>query len=197
MPSKNAEGNWVWPKADGDERLCTMPGGGGAFECPSDQTCGHPFQFLDKPVSLDADGTINDELISYSIPTFDNMIVGLLTIFQMITLEGWSGIMYNLSDASQSWLAILFCFLIVIVGSMFLLNVVLAVIMDAFEDVDKNSKAAENKKRKEYKEMLEHYKIHDADLENLFTNSSHKSSEGNRMSGRNTPLNVIDNNDTL
>jgi hypothetical protein len=54
----------------------------------------------------------------------------------MITLEGWTDIMYNLSDASQAWMAIYFCVLLVVVGSFFLLNVILAVIMDAFDQVD-------------------------------------------------------------
>jgi len=44
--------------------------------------------------------------------------------------------MYNLSDASPRWLAEIFCILLVLVGSFFLLNVILAVIMDAFDDVD-------------------------------------------------------------
>jgi len=57
--------------------------------------------------------------------------------------------MYNLSDASAPWMAILFCCLLVIIGSFFLLNVVLAVIMDAFDDVDKNSQTEDAKKEKE------------------------------------------------
>ena len=76
----------------------------------------------------------------------------MVTIFQMITLEGWSGIMYNLSDASQPWMAITFCVLLVMIGSFFLLNVILAVIMDAFDDVDKNSRKDEEKKKKELRE---------------------------------------------
>jgi hypothetical protein len=75
-------------------------------------------------------------LISYGIVTFDNLLRALITIFQMITLEGWTPMMYNLSDASQAWMAIFFCVLLVVVGSFFLLNVILAVIMDAFDQVD-------------------------------------------------------------
>ena len=41
--------------------------------------------------------------------------------------------MYNLSDASQSWMAVAFCTLLVVLGSFFLLNVILAVIMNEFE----------------------------------------------------------------
>ena len=56
----------------------------------------------------------------------------------MITLEGWSDLMYNLSDSSASWMAIFFCIIIVFIGSFFMLNVVLAVIMDAFNEVEEN-----------------------------------------------------------
>ena len=75
----------------------------------------------------------DQELISYGIVTFDNLLRALITIFQMITLEGWTDMIYNLSDASQAWMAILFFCLLVVVGSFFLLNVILAVIMDAFD----------------------------------------------------------------
>ena len=74
----------------------------------------------------------------------------MVTIFVMITLEGWSGLMYNLSDASTSWMAIIFCLLLVIVGSFFLLNVILAVIMDSFteaNDVKKHEKIEADKRR--------------------------------------------------
>jgi F0F1-type ATP synthase membrane subunit b/b' len=65
----------------------------------------------------------------------------------MITLEGWTDLMYNLSDSSQAWMAIGFCILLVVVGSFFLLNVILAVIMDAFDQVDKTSAIKERKKK--------------------------------------------------
>lgn len=88
----------------------------------------------------------------FGLINFDIIFRGILTIFQMITLEGWTTIMYNLSDASAPWMAILFCVLLVIIGSFFLLNVVLAVIMDAFDDVDKNSQTEDAKKEKERKQ---------------------------------------------
>lgn len=82
----------------------------------------------------------------------------------MVTLEGWSDIMYNLMDASVPAVAIIFCCLIVVFGSFFLLNVVLAVIMEAFEDVDKTAEIAETRKRKEYRWMINHFKIEDEEL---------------------------------
>lgn len=43
--------------------------------------------------------------------------------------------MYNLGDAFSQWMAEIFCLMLVLVGSFFLLNVILAVIMDAFDEV--------------------------------------------------------------
>jgi hypothetical protein len=43
--------------------------------------------------------------------------------------------MYNLGDTSPQWMAEIYCLLLVLVGSFFLLNVILAVIMDAFDEV--------------------------------------------------------------
>lgn len=60
----------------------------------------------------------------------------MATIFVMITLEGWSTLMYNLTDATMSYMATAFCVLLVVIGSFFLLNVILAVIMDSFDRVD-------------------------------------------------------------
>jgi hypothetical protein len=90
-------------------------------------------------VSKQSDGVMDDPGSNYGTAVFDNMILGFVTVFQMVTLEGWSDIMYTLMDASQPEVAIIFCCLVVIFGSFFLLNVVLAVIMEAFEDVDKNA----------------------------------------------------------
>ena len=59
----------------------------------------------------------------------------MFTIFQMITLEGWTIVMYNLMDSNIWWMAVLFCVFLVIIGSFFLLNVILAVLADALEEV--------------------------------------------------------------
>jgi hypothetical protein len=62
-------------------------------------------------------------------------------------------------------MAISFCVLLVIVGSFFLLNVVLAVIMDAFDDVDKNHAIEEERQAKETIALKELYEIEDTDEE--------------------------------
>ena len=99
----------------------------------------------------------------------------------MVTLEGWTGIMYNLQDASQPWLAVLFCILVVVIGSFFLLNVILAVIMDAFQDVDKLQKVMEEKREKDYRETLRLYNIKDPDLSDDEDERSHDSERASSL----------------
>ena len=43
--------------------------------------------------------------------------------------------MYNYSDASPKWMSETFFIMLVLIGSFFLLNVILAVIMDTFDEV--------------------------------------------------------------
>lgn len=83
----------------------------------------------------------------YGIINYDNIINGMITIFQVITLEGWSTLMYNLSDTSPMWMSEIYCLLLVIVGSFFLLNVILAVIMDAFDEVEAQEEEVKAKEK--------------------------------------------------
>ena len=62
---------------------------------------------------------------------FDNILFGFLTIFQMVTLEGWTNVMYNLMDASRGWLAIAMCVSVVVLCGFFLVNILLAVLADS------------------------------------------------------------------
>jgi len=67
----------------------------------------------------------------------------MLSIFRVITLEGWTAVMYNYLDSS-GFVAGIYFPVLVILGSFFLLNLFLAVIMETFSDM--NSKQQENDK---------------------------------------------------
>jgi hypothetical protein len=149
---------WYWDKYPDTERLCSLVEGEGIYMCPAGLTCGSPSHSssLPKPMKLDyeliaplmvTEDRSNDENIAYDLSNFNNLIWSMVTIFVMITLEGWTGLMYNLSDASMAWMSIAFCILLVVVGSFFLLNVILAVIMDSFDRVDKMHDAIEAQKK--------------------------------------------------
>jgi len=93
--------------------------------------CGTPQM---RGLSIQSDRPERQIAINYGMVTFDNIFIGFITIFQMVTLEGWSNIMYDLMDVSMPWLAILMCVSLVFICSFFMLNVILAVIADSISD---------------------------------------------------------------
>jgi hypothetical protein len=64
---------------------------------------------------------------------FDNTANAFLTIFVIISLEGWSEVMFNIMDTSGTPNAGYFVFL-VFVGSYFVINLVIAVIYQSYID---------------------------------------------------------------
>ncbi|XP_067369389.1 voltage-dependent R-type calcium channel subunit alpha-1E isoform X3 [Channa argus] len=66
------------------------------------------------------------------ITQFDNILFAVLTVFQCITMEGWTTVLYNTDDAlGPSWNWLYFIPLIII-GSFFVLNLVLGVLSGEF-----------------------------------------------------------------
>jgi hypothetical protein len=104
--------------------------------CPEGLFCRAP-QEAGLPKSIDKPQ--EQELIDYGITGFDNLGIGILTIFQMITLEGWTKIMYNLMDSDLVWMAVIFSVLLILIGSFFLLNVILAVLSEALDNADQTA----------------------------------------------------------
>ena len=86
-------------------------------------------------MSLEEDGIGDDWVVNYGITTFDNIGKSLLTEFQVLTNDDWARIMYNVMDAEMPWLAAIYFSFLVIFGSFFLINIILAVILDSFTKV--------------------------------------------------------------
>jgi hypothetical protein len=78
--------------------LCGLNGDG--RKCPTGSFCGALNKFPNMSVNPLNDGAEQDELINYAIPIFDNVAIAFVGIIQMVTLEGWSGIMYLLEDSA-------------------------------------------------------------------------------------------------
>ena len=57
--------------------------------------------------------------------------------------------MYNLMDSNISWLAVIFSICLIMIGAFFLLNVILAVIVQAIDSVDEvnDKKNAQHNRR--------------------------------------------------
>ena len=68
--------------------------------------------------------------------SFDNIGKSILTVSQTITRQGWTPIMYNYMNSSNLGVASVFFCVIIVFGSYFLLNLVLAVIIDAYNKID-------------------------------------------------------------
>ena len=95
-------------------------GGGGGYTCPAedgrDLVCAE--------VAQNPNG---------GVTSFDDIRWAWLTIFQCITLEGWTDITYLLEDAYNSW-AWLYFFVLILLGSFFMINLFLAVLYLYFTD---------------------------------------------------------------
>jgi|688.fasta_scaffold2320320_1 hypothetical protein len=72
----------------------------------------------------------------YGITSFVNPFIGVITIFQCITLEGWTTIMYNFMDNQNSAIVVPFFVIMVVVGAFFLINLVLAVIGQSLDQTE-------------------------------------------------------------
>ncbi|XP_037387307.1 calcium channel, voltage-dependent, N type, alpha 1B subunit, a isoform X9 [Pygocentrus nattereri] len=69
---------------------------------------------------------------NFGITNFDNILFAILTVFQCITMEGWVEILYNANDASGNTWNWLYFIPLIIIGSFFMLNLVLGVLSGEF-----------------------------------------------------------------
>ena len=79
---------------------------------------------------------------NYGITSFDNIAHAWLTIFQCVTLEGWTPIMYMAMDAVTGW-SVIYFLLLVFTGGFFLLNLALAVITEVYDEENTDAKEQE------------------------------------------------------
>eukprot|EP00057_Strongylocentrotus_purpuratus_P015657 XP_011670131.1 PREDICTED: voltage dependent calcium channel L-type isoform X4 [Strongylocentrotus purpuratus] len=75
------------------------------------------------------------------ITTFDNIGLAMLTVFQCITMEGWTDIMYDINDGAGPWWPFLYFVSLIIIGSFFVLNLVLGVLSGEFSKEREKAKA--------------------------------------------------------
>uniref|UniRef100_A0A672P951 Voltage-dependent calcium channel type A subunit alpha-1 n=1 Tax=Sinocyclocheilus grahami TaxID=75366 RepID=A0A672P951_SINGR len=87
----------------------------GAKPCPENYNCTGPWQGP------------ND-----GITQFDNILFSILTVFQCITMEGWTAVLYNTNDALGCTWNWLYFIPLIIIGSFFVLNLVLGVLSGEF-----------------------------------------------------------------
>ncbi|XP_028828597.1 voltage-dependent N-type calcium channel subunit alpha-1B isoform X6 [Denticeps clupeoides] len=69
---------------------------------------------------------------NFGITNFDNILFAILTVFQCITMEGWVEILYHANDAAGNMWNWLYFIPLIIIGSFFMLNLVLGVLSGEF-----------------------------------------------------------------
>nr|XP_020470735.1 voltage-dependent N-type calcium channel subunit alpha-1B-like isoform X4 [Monopterus albus] len=99
-------------------------------ERAADWPCG-----LELPARTCANGTECREYWTgpnFGITNFDNILFAVLTVFQCITMEGWVDILYSTNDVVGNTWNWLYFIPLIIIGSFFMLNLVLGVLSGEF-----------------------------------------------------------------
>ncbi|GMF40775.1 unnamed protein product [Phytophthora lilii] len=131
--------NCFWPIDYDDRKLCAVPYHPGGHRCTSGNTCGSNYdafgnrRFLEQRVMQDV---LHTPKLNWGYTTYDNIGRALLTIFQSVTEEGWTLIMYMTMDASHPALGACFAIGLIIFASYFVMNLTIAVISEEFK-IDK------------------------------------------------------------
>nr|XP_040026780.1 voltage-dependent R-type calcium channel subunit alpha-1E-like isoform X4 [Gasterosteus aculeatus aculeatus] len=122
------------------------------------------------------------------ITQFDNILFAVLTVFQCITMEGWTAVLYNTNDAlGMTWNWMYFIPLIII-GSFFVLNLVLGVLSGEFakerERVENRRAFMKLRRQQQVERELNGYRAWIDRAEEVML------AEENKSSGR-SPLDVL------
>ncbi|KAL3270430.1 hypothetical protein HHI36_020985 [Cryptolaemus montrouzieri] len=89
------------------------------------------------------------------ITTFDNFGLSMLTVFQCITLEGWTDVLYNIQDAlGRTWQWSYFVSM-VILGAFFVMNLILGVLSGEFSKEREKAKSRGDFQKLREKQQIE------------------------------------------
>ncbi|KAJ8370159.1 hypothetical protein SKAU_G00101870 [Synaphobranchus kaupii] len=89
------------------------------------------------------------------ITNFDNFFFAMLTVFQCITMEGWTDVLYWMNDAIGFELPWVYFVSLVIFGSFFVLNLVLGVLSGEFSKEREKAKARGDFQKLREKQQME------------------------------------------
>ncbi len=65
---------------------------------------------------------------NFGITSFDNIGYAMLTVFQCVTMEGWTQILYWTNDSMGIYFNWIYFVPLIVIGSFFMLNLVLGVL---------------------------------------------------------------------
>nr|XP_061800247.1 voltage-dependent N-type calcium channel subunit alpha-1B-like [Nerophis lumbriciformis] len=142
---------------------------------------------LDPPARLCPNGTKCTEYWTgpnFGITNFDNILFAVLTVFQCITMEGWVDILYSTNDVAGNTWNWLYFIPLIIIGSFFMLNLVLGVLSGEFakerERVEKRQEFLKLRRQQQIERELTGYlewicKAEEVLLEEEYENAVEKS----------------------
>ena len=88
------------------------------YQCPDGMICGNPENVGIPDAS---DHIENMQYIDYGFTNFDNLLTSYTTVFQVMTKEGWTSIMYNLMNVKTDWMVCSYFIGLIVIGAFFLL----------------------------------------------------------------------------
>lgn len=147
-PWFGGKSNCHWPVDDDITLMCNMNDPDkydpNSYRCyhgedtASWRWCGSNFdyygnaRFAAKSAATMVDEAMYYEDLLWGYINFDNLARALLTIFQSVTMEAWSDIMYLCMDAVGYTPSSIYFVLLMLLGSFFALNLLLAVLENSF-----------------------------------------------------------------
>ena len=124
-----------WPYSEEINRPCSKIKGG--FTCPKGLYCGNPSEY---GIDLKYEEIYNNPGLQYGIANFDNIFQAILAVFEIITKTGWINIIEmvinnliiklpQVMNTHVKAIGVIFCVSVTMLGSFFLMNLILAVII--------------------------------------------------------------------
>jgi hypothetical protein len=108
---------------------------GGFYQCPGNTTCDSLTHTYDsRKYFLLVDDLYQEQDIPelyYGYTNFDNLGSAFLTIFQSVTLEGWSNIMFIIQNGYNFYTSAFYFISLVIILNYFVINFTVAIMMDS------------------------------------------------------------------
>ncbi|KAF6217290.1 hypothetical protein GE061_001644 [Apolygus lucorum] len=92
---------------------------------------------------------------NFGITNFDNFGLAMLTVFQCITLEGWTDVLYNIEDSLGNTWQWMYFISMVILGAFFVMNLILGVLSGEFSKEREKAKARGDFHKLREKQQLE------------------------------------------
>lgn len=168
----NGPQDCIWPIDADDERVCSLAGTG-FHTCPpffddfgalQNRTCGSNYDAFGNPRFENTlepyglprmDSGVFIQGLNWGLTNYDSFWPAFVTTFQVVSMEGWTDVMYQVIDAWSVGPAVIIFVIIIVLGGYIVLNLVLAVITSSLDEMDKEDEQERKEDEKGEKETLQ------------------------------------------